>query len=575
MFTSWLTYARVAEELDALLRGARIAAVFTQQKNELVVEVETAAGTRHLVFSTLPRLASLQLKDEFARARKNSLDLLPEAVGDRIVGVSIAGDDRIVRLMLASGRALYALLFPVRANLLLLDGNDVIDGYKQHESSVDITGHDYNASGGPPDSEDIRTGISSGNGTLAQALRRLRPWLSGRFADELFHRAAILGDTPCNDITKEQLSVLHATLLSLLEEVDAGTAGGADAEAADAGAADAGTTFVYLDEQRPLCFSLVTMRHLAASSEQRFNSALEGVGYFVRRYFSGGDFTLTRDRVRKTVQREIERVKRILEKLAPPAQLRQQADEYEKFGNLLMIHLYDSPTQPGVMVVPDIFIDPRLVVSVPLKPRLTVLENAQAYFGKAQTTRASVEYIIERRTTMEKRHARLAAFLEAMDAAENSQALKELFKEYTAIMDELGLTGKGEKNETPFPFRRFVVAGGFEVWAGKNSANNDLLTVRHSRPNDIWFHARGVGGSHVVIKVGSAAGEPSKEAIRQAASIAAYYSKHRNAKRVPVAYTEKKYVRKPKGAAPGSVTAEREKVIMVDPALPEGAKDED
>lgn len=557
MFTSWLTYARVAEELDALLRGARIAAVFTQQKNELVVEVETAAGTRHLVFSTLPRLASLQLKDEFARARKNSLDLLPEAVGDRIVGVSIAGDDRIVRLMLASGRALYALLFPVRANLLLLDGNDIVDGYKQHESSVDITGHDYNASGGPPDSEDIRTCFSSGEGTLAQALRRLRPWLSGRFADELFHRAAILGDTPCNDITDEQLSLLHSTLLSLLEEADAGAA------------------IVYLDEQRPLCFSLVTMRHLAESSEQRFDSALEGVGYFVRRYFSGGDFTLTRDRVRKTVQREIERVERILEKLAPPAQLRQQADEYEKFGNLLMIHLYDSPTQPGVMVVPDIFIDPRLVVSVPLKPRLTVLENAQAYFGKAQTTRASVEYIIERRATMEKRHTRLAAFLEAMDAAQNSQALKELFKEYTAIMDELGLTGKGEKNETPFPFRRFVVAGGFEVWAGKNSANNDLLTVRHSRPNDIWFHARGVGGSHVVIKVGSAAGEPSKEAIRQAASIAAYYSKHRNAKRVPVAYTEKKYVRKPKGAAPGSVTVEREKVIMVDPALPEGAKDED
>jgi predicted ribosome quality control (RQC) complex YloA/Tae2 family protein len=107
------------------------------------------------------------------------------------------------------------------------------------------------------------------------------------------------------------------------------------------------------------------------------------------------------------------------------------------------------------------------------------------------------------------------------------------------------------------------------VWAGRNSANNDLLTVRHSRPNDLWFHARGVGGSHVVLKVGSAAGDPSKEAIRQAASIAAYYSKHRNAKRAPVAYTEKKYVRKPRGAAPGSVLVDREKVILADPALPQ------
>ncbi|MBN1447712.1 MAG: DUF814 domain-containing protein, partial [Bacteroidetes bacterium] len=112
-------------------------------------------------------------------------------------------------------------------------------------------------------------------------------------------------------------------------------------------------------------------------------------------------------------------------------------------------------------------------------------------------------------------------------------------------------------------------------WAGKNSANNDLLTLRHSRPNDLWFHARGAGGSHVVLKTGSAGGDPSKEAIREAAAIAAYYSKHRKGKRIPVAYTEKKYVRKPKGAPSGTVVIDREKVILVDPALPERPSDVD
>jgi predicted ribosome quality control (RQC) complex YloA/Tae2 family protein len=557
VFTSWLTYARVAEELDGRLRGARIGAVYTQQKHELVIEVSAAEGTRHVVFSTLPRLASLQLKEDFARARRNSLDLVPDAIGDSIVGVSIAGDDRIVRFLLASGRALYALLFPVRANLLLFDGEAHIDGYKQHASGIDVTGHDYDAATSPPSIQDISTRLSSSEGTLSDALRSVRPWLSGRFADELFHRAELRGDDACSRCADADVSRLHAQLCSLLEE------------------ADAGGSRVYLDEQRPVCLSLVDMTHLAGFREELFPDALGGVGYFVRRHFSGGDYTSTRDRVRKVLRRETERVERILEKLAPPEQLRRQADEYEKFGNLLMIHLYQQPTQPGSMVVPDIFVDPRLVVSIPLAPRLTVLENAQQYFGKAQNTRASVDYIIDRKSSMERRRERLTAFLDAVQAAENIHELKELFKEHTAIMDDLGLTAKGEKNDAPFPFRRFVVAGGFEVWAGKNSANNDLLTVRHSRPNDIWFHARGVGGSHVVIKVGSAAGDPSKEAIRQAASIAAYYSKHRNAKRVPVAYTEKKYVRKPKGSAPGSVAVEREKVIMVDPALPEGAKDED
>ncbi len=557
MYTNWLTYCRIAEELDERLRGTRITAVYTQQKNECVIEIESGEGARRLVFSTLPRMASLQLKDDFARARKNSLDLLPDAVGDIVTGVAIAGDDRIIRLMLASGSALYALLFPVRANLLLHDGETLIDSYKQYDIAADVLRKDYDAVAALPSEEDIRSRFSGTASSAADALRRLRPWLSGRFAEELLHRAGMRGDDPASICTADDIARLYTTLLSLLEE------------------ADAGGSRVYLDERQPVAFSLVRMTHLSGLREERFDTALEGAGYFLRHYYSGGDFSLTHDRVRKSVQKEIERIDRILEKLAPPGQLKRQAAEYEKFGNLLMIHLYDLPEQLGRMTVPDIFTDPRLVVTIPLKPRTTVLENAQMYFEKAQNTRMSIDYVIDRRTSLEKRKARLSSFRDGVDAAEDSHALKALFKEHTAIMEELGLTAKGDKNEAPFPFRRFVVAGGFEVWAGKSSANNDLLTVRHARPNDLWFHARGVGGSHVVLKVGSAAGEPSKEAIRQAASIAAYYSKHRNARRVPVAYTEKKYVRKPKGAAPGSVTVEREKVIMVDPALPEGTREED
>jgi len=110
------------------------------------------------------------------------------------------------------------------------------------------------------------------------------------------------------------------------------------------------------------------------------------------------------------------------------------------------------------------------------------------------------------------------------------------------------------------------------VWAGKNSANNDLLTLRYAKPDDLWFHARGAGGSHVVLKVGTGKGEPGKKAREQAAGIAAYYSKMKNASMVPVAMTEKRYVRKPKGSQAGTVVIEREKVIFAAPALPSPAK---
>ena len=107
------------------------------------------------------------------------------------------------------------------------------------------------------------------------------------------------------------------------------------------------------------------------------------------------------------------------------------------------------------------------------------------------------------------------------------------------------------------------------MWAGKSSENNDMLTTRYARPNDLWFHARGAGGSHVVLRVGTGKGEISKRAKEQAAAIAAYYSKMKNSRLVPVAMTEKKYVRKPKGVPSGTVVLEREKTLMVPPSLPE------
>ena len=139
------------------------------------------------------------------------------------------------------------------------------------------------------------------------------------------------------------------------------------------------------------------------------------------------------------------------------------------------------------------------------------------------------------------------------------------------MMHSLGLAKAAHSKkakEEDVPFRVFRVAGDFVVWAGKNGENNDLLSTRYTKSKDLWFHARAVGGSHVVLKFGSGKGEISKHAIDEAAGIAAYYSKMKSSKLVPVSLCEGKYVRKPKGAHAGTVTIEREKVIFVEPRLP-------
>jgi len=101
------------------------------------------------------------------------------------------------------------------------------------------------------------------------------------------------------------------------------------------------------------------------------------------------------------------------------------------------------------------------------------------------------------------------------------------------------------------------------MFCGKHNIGNDYLLRRVARDNDLWFHAQGVPGSHVVLKVGPK--EPKRESIQEAATAAAYYSRGRGSSRIPVDYTEVKNVRRPKGAKPGMVTYFHQKTMMVRP----------
>lgn len=119
-------------------------------------------------------------------------------------------------------------------------------------------------------------------------------------------------------------------------------------------------------------------------------------------------------------------------------------------------------------------------------------------------------------------------------------------------------------------FRIFKLSGGFEVWVGKDSSANDLLSLKYTAQNDLWFHVHGYSGSHTVLKVQENVDSIPKEIIKISASIAAYYSKAKNAKNIFVSYTKAKNVQKYRGAKSGSVTIKKEKNIKVNPGLPEG-----
>ena len=114
----------------------------------------------------------------------------------------------------------------------------------------------------------------------------------------------------------------------------------------------------------------------------------------------------------------------------------------------------------------------------------------------------------------------------------------------------------------------YTLADGWSVLAGRTEADNDQLSLRIARPNDYWFHVRGMPGSHVILQV-EGGREPSKAVLRQAAAIAAYHSKARTGGTVAVSATRARFVSKPRGAKPGTVQIRKETVFKVRPALPE------
>ncbi len=118
----------------------------------------------------------------------------------------------------------------------------------------------------------------------------------------------------------------------------------------------------------------------------------------------------------------------------------------------------------------------------------------------------------------------------------------------------------------------YLLPGDWTVRAGKTDRDNDLLSIKHARPHDWWFHVRGMPGSHVLLQSKETGEEPPSGVLKAAAAIAAYHSKARSGGTVAVSCTKAANVTKPRGAPCGTVSIRRERVLKVRPALPDSAQ---
>ena len=276
-----------------------------------------------------------------------------------------------------------------------------------------------------------------------------------------------------------------------------------------------------------------------------------------------------RSGLRKRLHRQLRKLARKADHLIRDRERLKTYEAYQRYGTLLLTQ--QLPRGSRSATVTDYYSADQETIHIPLDPRLSTRENAQAYFKKHRKTRTGMGKIEPLLQECAAQEQYLNGLVHQVDSADDWHTLR-------AVESELGDGGRTApgpartsiRPRTPaaLPYREFALPGGFTLYCGKSNHGNDTLVKQVANPDDLWFHAHGLAGAHVLLK-GPAQLEVPHEIICTAAALAAYHSKGREAAGVEVIYAAARHVRKFGGARPGQVRVKSFRTLEVTPALPE------
>jgi predicted ribosome quality control (RQC) complex YloA/Tae2 family protein len=250
------------------------------------------------------------------------------------------------------------------------------------------------------------------------------------------------------------------------------------------------------------------------------------------------------------------RVERALAQLRSQVVNDAEIDALREAGELLLAYQGQVKRGAHEVTVPDHTGEP---CTLTLNPTLTPVENAQAYLRRYRKASRAAEEV-------ENRVAALTPDLAYIEQLTADLALAETRPEIEAVRDALTDAGWASKMRRPSSSgqtegpRRFEIDG-FTIYVGRNARQNENLTFKRARPDDVWLHVRGRPGAHVIVKSGGR--DVPETVIQRAAELAAYYSPARGEAQVGVDVTERRFVRRVRGGHPGLVTYKNERTVWV------------
>lgn len=563
-----ITIANIVHELNRNLLDGRINKIAQPETDELLLTIKTPGGQRRLSISasaSLPLIYLTEGNKPSPMTAPNFCMLLRKHINNgRITKIWQPKLERIIHFEIEHldelgdlcKKELIVEIMGKHSNIIFCnEDGTIIDSIKHVSSQMSsvrevLPGRTYFIPDTMEKSDPLSVSFAEFQRVLtekpmplAKAVYTSFTGISPVVAEEICYLSGIDSALTPRELSEDLLTHLYRQFTLYFEEVTAGHFSPA----------------IYYHGAEPKEFSALPLTHFSQYIRKEYDS----ISRLLEDYYAEKN-TLTRIRqksvdLRRVVQTALERNRKKYDLQAKQLRDTENREKFKVYGEL--IHTYGYNLEPGAKKLEALNYYTNEMITIPLDSTKTPQENALKYFEKYNKQKRTFEAL----TSLIEETRDDISYLESVSNALDI-ALSE--DDLTQIKEELIESGymrrkftKKKVKITSKPFH-YLSSDGYHIYVGKNNLQNEELTFHFASGNDWWFHAKGIPGSHVIVKTNGE--ELPDRTFEEAGKLAAYYSKNRGSEKIEIDYIEKKHVKKPKGGKPGFVVYYTNYSLMID-----------
>lgn len=556
-----IVISNLSYELHSNLVGGRISKISMPEENELIFTIKNNAKTYRLFISASASLPLIYLTDINKPAPKVApafLMLLRKYIGSaKMTNIFQMGLERILCFELEhlnelgdlSRKKMYVEIMGKHSNIIFTDENNkIIDSIKRISANMSslrevLPGREYFLPKELQKKEllnielkEFTEILKSKEYPLSKSIYMNFAGISPLIAEEIIIRASLSSQSSCVSLSELEYTHLFHTIENLLEDINTH---------------NFNPNIIYKGEEALEFSSIKLFSYKNESYNEVDYTSVSKMLYDY--YYAREVFLLNRQKsfdLRKIVNTALERAIKKYDLQEKQLQDADKKDIYRVYGDLLNTYGYSLKGGENSFTAEN-FYDNNNEITIPLDKNKSAKENAKKYYDKyaklSRTTKALSEEILKTKSDIE----HLQSIQTALEVSSDDESLSQIRQELVDFGYIKKHSSSKKQKITSHPYH-YISSDGYDIYVGKNNYQNEELTFKVATGNDWWFHAKGIPGSHVILKSNNEEELPDR-AYEEAAALAAFYSKAKDTDKVEVDYIQKKNIKKVAGAAPGFV----------------------